>query len=143
MTRAISVMAAATALVAGLALAPHSHVHRSADAGALRHAHLDAHAAAHASGSRHHHHDGASHAHYTPPHDHDEGPLLSAAGDFVFPAASGESRRVPLALACSTLLAAPERTAEVEQSWQPPAHGPPDVTLLPARAPPVLPAAAA
>lgn len=143
MTRAITVLAAAAALVAGLALAPHSHVHLSADAGTLMHAHLDAHAAGHPTASRHQHQDDVSHEHYASAHDHDEGPLLSASGGFVFPAASGEARRVSPALACGTPPAGPERNAEFVLSWQPPAHAPPDASLLQARAPPVLPSAVA
>ncbi len=148
MLRALAASATVLAVLMGLALAPHSHVHPAGTRvgddhhhrpgrGVVKHAHLSAHLPAAHEPAALDHDKGDAH------HEHDRPQVVSAADEFVFRIADGPRGPAAADLAPADTVVPPAPSAMAAPALQPPAHGPPEGRSAPSRAPPSDPAAAA
>jgi hypothetical protein len=150
MLRLLVTVVTVPAVLAGLVLAPHTHVHTAGTApgsdahhrhpggAAVRHAHMTPHASApfYALDAR----EGDESA---PAHDHDGPSVLPDPGAFAFQLKAGPRSPTPSALAWIVSLVPPTMAMVVASVLHPPGHGPPERLAARPRAPPPTPPAAA
>jgi hypothetical protein len=149
MVRLLAALVTLPALVAGLVVTPHSHIHpagaspvqdahhRHLGGAAVRHAHPTPHGPAASSRA-------AIAEAEIPQGDHDHRhPVALSTGEFAPRVVNTPQAPPPLVLAWVASPAAPTPRVIRPTALQPPSHGPPEAPPAPSRAPPVaLPAAA-
>jgi hypothetical protein len=149
MLRLVAALVTVPAVVAGLVLAPHSHIHPAGAAPgrdahhrhvgrvAITHAHLTPHAAAVLSAwaARDDEVHEADHEH--------EHPAAISTGEFAWRLVGSAQSPAPSVLTVVTRLLPPTAIVIPPTALQPPAHGPPEGPPAPSRAPPIAPPAAA
>lgn len=147
-SRLVGACGAALAVIAGLALAPYSHVHpagatpehhpAAGDPGAapVKHAHFAPHDRHHPEAPRHDEDAGDDHP--------DDEPIrqITSSNDFVFQAAGTFRDPAPAAVVQTVDVVPDVAAGTVVEIRLPPAHGPPGRSAGPARAPPTVPPAA-
>jgi hypothetical protein len=150
MFRLLVTVVTVPAVLAGLILAPHTHVHpagtapgsdadhRHLDRAAVKHAHMTPHTSAPFYALDVREGDDSE-----PPHEHDGPTIVSDPGAFAFQLKTGPRSPTPSVLAWIVGLVPPTIALLVASVFHPPAHGPPEGLAAPPRAPPFAPPAAA
>jgi hypothetical protein len=142
MLRLLAALVTVPAVVAGLVLAPHSHVHpagaapgrdahhRHVGTVAVKHAHVTPHTApvfpAVATSDDEVHQDD---------HEHED-PVALPTGEFVWRVVGSPQSPAPSVLTAVARLVPPTAAVVLPTVFQPPAHGPPEGPPAPSRAPP-------
>jgi hypothetical protein len=149
MPRLLATSGAALAVIAGFALAPHSHVHPAGTTAGHHSAQGDSGSApvkhAHVTPHHGHHADPVGPVGRDPDDDHPEdeqGRQISPANDFLFQTVDTHRHPAPAVFVRAVAIVPDVTSGIATDILLPPAHGPPGRRPGPARAPPTIPPAA-